>query len=138
MHLLVAVLMLFVGLTQLAPAQTPAERQSIQAVITGQIDAFRRDDGAAAFAFASPDVQAIFRTEAQFMSMVRQGYLPVYRPSAVTFGTVTAAGEHMVQRVEVIGPDGQPHLALYHMIPGADGSWLIDGCELTESDGVGT
>jgi hypothetical protein len=138
MRWLVAVLILCAAWTQPAPAQTPAERQSIQTVIAGQIDAFRRDDGAAAFAFASPDVQAIFRTEERFMAMVRQGYQPVYRPKSVTFGTVTAEGEHLVQRVEVIGPGGQPYLALYYMISGADGAWLVDGCELTDSDGVGT
>lgn len=138
MRRFVAVLVLLAGLTGSATAQTPADRQAIQGAIAGQMEAFRHDDGAAAFGFATPDLRAIFRTPERFMAMVQQGYQPVYRPNAVTFGSLEAQGEHLVQRVEVVGPDGQPYLALYYMLQGADGVWRIDGCELTDSDALGT
>jgi hypothetical protein len=90
-------------------AQTPVERQAIQGVIAGQIDAFRHDDAPAAFGFASPDAHAKFGTAEIFMDIVRRGYQPVYRPSSVTYGTASVEGEHIVQRVEVVGPDGRAY-----------------------------
>jgi len=58
-----------------------ADRAAIERVIRDQIAAFRRDDGVAAFALASPGTQAAFGTPEAFMGMVRQGYQTVYRPS---------------------------------------------------------
>ena len=132
---IVGVLLLLAGS---AGAQTPADRQAIQGAIAAQLDAFRRDDGPAAFAFATPELRSMFRSPERFMDMVREGYRPVYRPHSVAFGTLTPLGPHLVQRVEVVGPDGQPRVALYYMIQDAAGVWRIDGCELTDSDAVGT
>jgi hypothetical protein len=42
----------------------------------------------------------------------------------------------IVQRVELVGPDGARELALYTMEREPDGSWRIDGCQLTASDDV--
>ncbi len=134
MRIWIAVLLLLTGS---AGAQSPADRQAIVGAIGAQIEAFRRDDGPAAFAFASPDVRQKFQTPDFFMEIVRRGYQPVYRPSSVTYGAETQQGEHIVQRVEVVGPDGRAYQALYYMIQGADGVWRIDGCELTESEAVG-
>ena len=54
---------------------SPADRDTIRGVIQGQVDAFRRDDGGAAFGYASPEIQEMFGTPDIFMDMVRQGYL---------------------------------------------------------------
>src|SRR5690242_13491126 len=54
-----------------------ADRAHFQEVISRQISAFKADDGAAAFGFASPDLQAKFGNAAVFMEMVRSGYAPV-------------------------------------------------------------
>ena len=118
-------------------AQTPAERQAIPGVIAGQIEAFRHDDAPAAFGFASPDVHAKFGTAEIFMDVVRRGYQPVFRPRSVTYGSASVEGEHTVQRVEVVGPDGRTYLAVYFMLRGTDGVWRIDACVLTESEAVG-
>ena len=134
MRLWIAVLLLLAGS---AGAQTPADRQAIVGAIAGQIDAFRRDDGPAAFAFASPDVRQKFQTPDRFMDTVRRGYQPVYRPRGVTYGAETQQGEHIVQQVEVVGPDGRAYQALYYMIQDSDGVWRIDACELTDSTAIG-
>jgi hypothetical protein len=39
-----------------------------------------------------------------------------------------------MQKVEVIGPDGRPALALYDMEHETDGSWRISGCRLVKSE----
>ncbi len=113
---------------------TPARAQgsAIEQVIRDQMTAFARDDAEAAFGFATPELRAMFGSAATFMSMVRQGYQPVYRPRSVTFGDLAEEGGQMVQEVGVIGPDGVPRIALYTMERQADGSWRIAGCRLVE------
>ncbi|MBV9538461.1 MAG: DUF4864 domain-containing protein, partial [Acidisphaera sp.] len=105
----------------------------IEQAVTGQIDAFRRDDGEAAFGYASPAIRLLFGTTTNFMAMVRNGYQPVYRPRSVRFGALAEEGGRIVQRVDVVGPDGRPAIALYTMQHEADGSWKIDGCEIVHA-----
>jgi len=121
------------------PADLPAsDVQAIEQVISGQIEAFRRDDGAGAFGYASPNLQMMFDNPGRFMAMVRQGYQPVYRPRSVAFGDVLDVDGELVQEVAVIGPDGDPRLAEYTMEREPDGSWKIAGCRLLEKPGPGS
>ncbi len=115
---------------------TAADRAAMQNVIQQQMDAFRRDDGQTAFSFASPDIRRMFQTPETFMSMVRQGYAPVYRPREVEFREVIERDGKVVQRVYVVGPDGVPVIALYIMERQSNGIWKIGGCTLLKSDDV--
>jgi hypothetical protein len=120
-----------------AYAQHPAEighadRAAIRKVIEDQMAAFRRDDGQAAFAFASPMIQSMFGSAETFIAMVRGGYMAVYRPRTVEFGALTGDRESPVQLVHVVGPDGVPAVAAYEMIR-VDGRWRINGCVLLPS-----
>lgn len=110
------------------------DRSAIRDVIERQIEAFRRDDGAAAFGYASPNIQGMFGSPDTFMDMVRQGYRPVYRPRAVEFREIVTLQGMPTQKVHVIGPDGRPVTALYPMSRQADGSWRIEGCILQAPD----
>jgi hypothetical protein len=116
----------------------PADRQAIQHVITEQIETFRRDDGAGAFDYASPDIQSIFGNPSRFMAMVRHDYQPVYRPRSVAFGDVQVIDGNLVQEVAVIGPDGEPRLAEYAMERESDGTWKIAGCRLLDKPSPGS
>lgn len=113
-----------------------ADRATIRAVIGDQIAAFRRDDAAAAFSFAAPNIQAMFGSPERFLQMVRDGYQPVYRPSDVAFGELVRIDGQLTQIVQVVGPDGAPRTALYFMERQADGAWRIGGCVLTTGPGV--
>jgi hypothetical protein len=113
-----------------ALAQSPADRTAIQSVISGQIDAFRLDDAHAAFAAASPGIQSKFLNAEIFMGMVAGGYAPVYRPRSFAFGPLAATGGGPLQRVFVVGPDGQAYIADYLMEREGDGSWRIDGVSI--------
>jgi hypothetical protein len=116
-----------------APPVTAPEAAAIRAVIEAQLRALSRDDAAAAYAHASKMIQGLFPTPADFLGMVRTLYPPVHRPRRVQFGDVVEMSGRIVQRVELIGPDGAPALALYTMV--RDGAaWRIDGCMLTESE----
>ena len=115
------------------PAQaqvSPADQTAIRDVIEGQVEAFRRDDGAAAFGYASPGIQGMFGTAETFMDMVRQGYRPVYRPQVFEFREIVTLQGMVTQKVHVIGPDGRPLTAFYPMTQQPDGSWRIEGCYL--------
>jgi hypothetical protein len=114
-----------------------AAAAEIRSVIESQLAAFRVDDGPAAFAYASPGIQAQFQTPEIFMEMVRTGYAPVYRPQAVEFLDLMQAARGPVQPVHIVGPDGRAVIALYTMERQPDGSWRIDGCTLTEAPDVG-
>lgn len=120
------------GIAPSARAQSLSadDREEIRKVIQAQVEAFRHDDGEAAFALASPGIQRLFGTPEIFMDMVRQGYQPVYRPRRFDFDEVVSLGGQPAQKVDVVGPDGQPVIAVYPMTRLPDGSWRIDGCFL--------
>ncbi len=103
---------------------------AIRQVIEGQLAAFRRDDAAAAFSYASPTIQQKFGTAEIFLEMVKIGYRPVYRPRQVEFRELRVEGGTIVQDVFVVGPDGHSTLALYMMQRQPDGTWKISGCVL--------
>jgi hypothetical protein len=111
-----------------AGAQSTGEA-GIRAVITDQIEAFRRDDAAAAFAIASPEIQAIFRDPDSFMRMVATGYPEVYRPRSFRFLALAEEDGRLLQRVIVEGPGGGLVTAVYDMVEVA-GRWRINGCLL--------
>lgn len=110
------------------------DRRAIRAVIADQLAAFQRDDGAAAFAQATPDIQGVFQTPEKFMRMVRDAYQPVYRPSQVEFRDIVDFRGAPAQRVYLVGPDGVAVIALYPMERQADGTWRINGCYLLRAD----
>ena len=133
---LLALLVLLLSLAGAAEAQSvsDADRAAIRQVIEAQVDAFRRDDGNAAFSLASPTIQGLFGSPEIFMDMVRQGYQPVYRPRAFDFREIVSLHGQPAQKVYVIGPDGRPVTAIYPMTRLPDGSWRIDGCFLQAPD----
>jgi hypothetical protein len=113
---------------------TDSDRETIKTIIQGQEDALKRDDGAAAFGFASPMIRDMFGTPDNFMSMVRQGYPMVYRPRSFEFSGLAFKNGVPTQKVRIVGPDGKRHNAFYPMTQLPDGTWRIDGCYLEPTD----
>jgi Domain of unknown function (DUF4864) len=139
-RLIIALLLtLFVSLSQV-PAASAADDTlaAARAAITAQIEAFKRDDGAAAYGFAAPEIQQYFATPENFMGMVRGGYQPVYRPRSYSFqpGAVASNGT-ITQALDIVGPDGGFWVAEYSLKTMPDGTIRITGCRLIKRDGVG-
>ncbi len=130
--LLALAVMLAVSGVARADGLPDADQAEIEAVITRQMEAFARDDGPAAFDFATPELRRIFGSAERFMAMVRGQYQPVYRPRKMQFGEAREADGTIVQEVGVIGPDGVPRTALYTMERQPDGTWRIAACVLLE------
>jgi hypothetical protein len=131
---LLGIVCLMLGLAAVGAAQPPpvsaADSAAIRSTIESQVEAFGRDDGEAAFGYASPAIRRMFGTPDIFMDMVRQGYQPVYRPRVFDFGEIVLLHGQVTQKVKVVGPDGRPMTAYYPMTQLPDGSWRIDGCYL--------
>ncbi len=130
---LIAGLALALGLA-LPAAAADADSSAIRSVIQSQIDAFRQDDGAAAYGFASPGIKQIYPTVGAFMGMVRGQYQPVYRPRSLTFGALADSPFGPQQKVFLIGPGGKSWVARYTLERQPDGTWKIKGCELLPDD----
>lgn len=122
------------GPARAGDAIVPADRAAINHVITAQIQAFRHNDGIAAFQFAAPNIQRKFGDGARFLEIVREAYPPVFRPRSFSFGDLTSEGGLVTQKVEIVGPDGKAALALYDMEHEPDGSWRISGCSLVKGE----
>ena len=124
------------AVAQTSPSLSPTDRAAIVSVIERQLDAFQRDAAAEAFQYASPTIQRMFGDPASFMSMVRTGYAPVYRPQSVEFTEAAVTPRGPAQRVLLVGPDGRLVRATYFMQRQLDGSWRINGVTLDEAPGI--
>ncbi|MEP7173180.1 MAG: DUF4864 domain-containing protein [Aestuariivirga sp.] len=134
---LAVVLLAFMSVAAFAQSISETEKTEFQRIIAAQISAFRADDGPTAYSFAAPVVRNIFPTPEIFMSMVKQGYSPVYRPQAFNFteALVDPLGRP-AQKMRVVGPDGKTYEALYSMEKQPDGTWRISGCTLLQIPGL--
>ncbi|OCK58251.1 DUF4864 domain-containing protein [Bradyrhizobium sp. LMTR 3] len=130
MRVLALVLAFLIGLGTPALADDVATAQS---VIRAQEQAFIRDDAAAAYSHAAPEIRQIFPQADIFMQMVRQGYAPVYRHKSFEFGEGRAAGGDIAQRVHIVDDNGEAWEAMYTLEQQPDGSLKITGCSLLKA-----
>ena len=112
-----------------------AQGTEIEGVISDQIDAFKADNFAEAFEFASPNIRGIFRTPENFGRMVTQGYPMVWRPAEVTYLGLEDNNGILSQTVRIVDAEGRVHLLKYSMLE-TDAGWKINGVQLLETPGV--
>lgn len=126
------------GLMTAALLALPAQAQEapIQSTIQSQLDAFKADDFARAFTYASPMIKGIFGTPQNFGAMVTQGYPMVARPAAVQMLDLREVAGNLWQRVMITDVEGRTHLLDYQMVETAEG-WQINGVQLLPEAGVG-
>ena len=117
-------------ITLAAPARAGDDVAAAQGVIHSQVEAFSRDDAAAAYSYAAPAIQEIFPQADIFMSMVRNSYAPVYRHKSFEFGEAHVSDGQIAQRVHIVDADGVSWEALYTLELQPDGSIKITGCVL--------
>ncbi len=106
-----------------------AQSDEIEANISAQIQAFKADDFATAFTFASPNIQRLFGDPENFGVMVRRGYPMVWRPADVRFLELREVAGNLWQKVMITDGDGRVHLLDYQMIQ-QEGRWKINGVQL--------
>ncbi len=109
---------------------------TIEGVISDQLQAFRADDFATAFTFASPTIKNLFGTPENFGRMVTQGYPMVYRPGSVTMLELREVAGGLWQRVMIVDEAGVTHTLDYQMVETPDG-WQINAVQILPQQGVG-
>lgn len=109
-----------------------ADPEEMQAIIDRQLEAFQKDDFAAAMEFASPGIKRYFGTPEIFGRMVTQGYPMVWRPGAVQYLEDRIEGGVHFQRVMITDQQGRVHVLDYRMTETPDG-WRINGVTILDS-----
>ena len=130
MRAIVLLFALLLGLTAPALADDVAAAQS---VIRAQEQAFSRDDAAAAYSHAAPEIKQLFPQAEIFLQMVQQAYPPVHRHKSFGFGEARAAGGRIAQRVHIVDDNGEAWEAMYTLEQQSDGSLKITGCSLLKA-----
>lgn len=120
---------LILALAMSLPMVAQAQDNTIENVITDQLQAFNDRDSAAAWDHASPMIQGMFGTPENFVRMVQNGYPMVWDNSDVRFLDRDELNNVTRQEVQIQGPDGLFYILDYQMIESPDG-WLINGVQV--------
>lgn len=118
-----------------AAAFTAADEKSVRSVIEAQLSAFARDDAAAAFSFAAPNVRKAAGSATVFLKIVQSDYPVVYRPASVAFLKPEGKADDAVQRVQMEDANGDSWLAVYTLQRQKNKSWRITGCAVIGNKG---
>lgn len=113
-----------------------AQEDPVQQTILNQIEAFKADDFATAFNFASPSIKSIFMSPENFGMMVKNGYPMVHRPGSVRMMEQREIAGNLWQKVMITDQAGRTHVLDYQMIQTPEG-WQINGVQLLPEPGVG-
>jgi hypothetical protein len=136
LRLLLVLGLLMPNLVARADEISRADQSAFQEIINDQIAAFNADDGLRAYSHAAPVIKQLFPSPDMFMSMVRQGYQPVYRQKSFSFGEVMDDMGRPSQEVTIVDVNGQTWTAIYSFERQANGSWKISGCRLVKVPGA--
>ena len=106
-------------------------KAALQGVITRQIEALGRGDGAAAEVFAAPGIRSQFPDPAKFLGMVKDHYAALIKPKSTTFAGVESSPHGPLQKVTVVASDGTVWDAIYSFEKVGE-DWRITGVGLEE------
>ena len=112
-----------------------AQDAEIRGTISQQFEAFKADDFATAFTFASPSLQQFFQSPQNFGRMVTQGYPMVWRPAAVDYLELREEDGAFFQKVQITDTKGRFHVLEYRMMQTPEG-WRINGVQILEAGGA--
>ncbi len=132
MHRVAAAVVALMWLLAISPAKAQSNAP-IEAVIARQLDAFKRNDAATAFAIASPMIQGMFGDAVAFLRMVENGYPQIFRARSTRFVKLATVEGRLIQTVLIEGLDGSVITAAYEMVE-IDGQWRINGVTLARGE----
>jgi hypothetical protein len=115
---------------------TPLDEQQISTVVQSQLSAFAKDDAAAAFSYAAPNIRKQLGNASNFMDMVRNRYEVIYRPSSVVLFKPQGEGAQAILKVQLTDDAGALWIAIYTLQRQKNKSWRISGCVVNESTGT--
>jgi hypothetical protein len=128
----------FLLVAPVAQAQDDPLAAEWQAVITGQVEAFRDQDGTAALSFAGTFFQQNFPDPETFMQQIDAwGYGAIMQSRSHSFGPFQQVDPNVVlQAVRFTGPDSVLYDAIYQLNREAAG-WKVGGVQMVKTAGMG-
>ena len=134
-----AMALAFLAFLAVGPARAQDKALEWQAVVTGQIEAFRSGDGVAALELAGAGFKARYSDPARFYAdILASGYRPIVESRSHSFGEFNEVSDTAVlQVVRFVGPDQGLYEALYQMANEPDVGWRVQGVLLRKEAGVG-
>ncbi|WP_341366953.1 DUF4864 domain-containing protein [Yoonia sp. BS5-3] len=126
----------FIGFWLLLSPVFAQDARAIEGVIGNQLQAFNDRDVDAAWQYASPNIQAIFRTPENFGQMVQRGYPMVWNNADAQFLELREIAGRLWQKVMIRDARGGLHLLDYEMIETGAG-WQINAVQLLPAPDVG-
>ena len=112
-----------------------AQSTEIEGTINSQFEAFKADDFATAFTYATPGLQQLFQSPQNFQRMVTQGYPMVWRPAEVRYLELRERGGSMWQKVQITDAKGFTHILDYKMEE-TDMGWRIGAVQILDAPGA--
>ncbi|MDX2465515.1 MAG: DUF4864 domain-containing protein [Porticoccus sp.] len=109
----------------MADGVSSANVKAVQLVINGQIAALKSGDYQSAYSFAAPNVKAAFPSAKIFISMVENGYRPLYHHSSYVFGKNTVSNGEVYQEIIVSDDARKLWQFIYILSQQQDQSWKI-------------
>ena len=117
-----------------AHAPTEPVKKELTAVVDGQLAAFRANDYAKAFSFASAGIQSMFAPE-DFEKMVKTAYPVIAHSVSSEYGVMFDTGEEAVVNVRV--QDGDKKSVEYqYLLKKESGTWKINGVSEVKAEGL--
>jgi len=109
-----------------------------QAVIAGQIQAFRTHDAPGALSFAGDEFKTQFTDPEEFVKMiVANGYGPIVESRSQTFGEFKLIEpDQVVQEVKLTGTDQAIYEVIY-ILGKESGAWRVHAVQLAKTKGLG-
>jgi hypothetical protein len=131
--------LVLIAMALVAPAMAQSEEAPWQAVVTGQIEAFRTGDGVAALNYAGAGFKAQFEDPNDFIKAITAaGYGPIVASRSHSFGDYNKVSDsEVLQVVKFVGPDQGLYEALYQMVDEPGTGWRVQGVVLRREPGVG-
>jgi len=138
MRLLLKILMTVLMLAPAAAQDIEANRPW-EISVTGQIQALRERDGAAALAYSGAGFRATYQNPQDFIDDIeRAGYDPIGASRAHSFGAFREVSPGVVVlSVELIGTDGRIWEAIYQVTDEPDEGWRIQDVMLRATQSIG-
>lgn len=106
----------------------------VQHVITEQLEAIRKRDADAAFAFTTDNFHSKYSDARDFLGKIRFEFRPIYNHRKYSFLDSHSTGESLIQKVEINEPFSEKVLVVYKLKPSGE-TWLIDSFSVITTDG---
>lgn len=135
---LLLVLLTFAAPLRAEDLTAAAPETEWQAVISGQIQAFRDHNAPVAFSYAAAPFQTGFPSpESFFVAIIGSGYAPIMDSRSHSFGAFhMLTPEAVIQIVKLVDKDQRLFEAAYQMVH-EEAGWRVSGVQLTKTPGIG-